>query len=91
MAEENTPQNIGNAASTPTASPSPKKPSAILYIFPILLGFIGGIIGYFVVRKQDPKMARNLLIVGIVISVLMVVLNVVMNAASWLYISSYYG
>jgi len=42
-----------------------KKPSAIWYIVAILLGFIGGIIGYASVKDDDPNMAKNLLIVGI--------------------------
>jgi hypothetical protein len=36
------------------------------YVLPILFGFIGGIIGYFAVRYDDPKMAKRLLILGVV-------------------------
>ncbi|MBA4462263.1 MAG: hypothetical protein H2B00_07090, partial [Nitrosopumilaceae archaeon] len=33
---------------------------------PIFLGIIGGIIGFFVLRRDSPKMARNCLIIGII-------------------------
>jgi hypothetical protein len=38
------------------------------YVLPILLGIIGGIIGYYSVRNDDAKMAKQLLIVGITVS-----------------------
>ena len=36
------------------------------YLLPIFLGIIGGIIGFFVLRRDSPKMARNCLIIGII-------------------------
>ena len=36
------------------------------YLLPIFLGIIGGIIGFFVLRNDAPKMARNCLIIGII-------------------------
>lgn len=42
------------------------KPSNIWYAVPIILGIIGGIIGYFAVKNIDKKMARNLLILGVI-------------------------
>jgi H+/Cl- antiporter ClcA len=40
------------------------------YLAPILLGIIGGLIAYFVLKKDDPKLAKNCLIVGVVMMVL---------------------
>ena len=42
-----------------------KKSSRLWYILPIILGIIGGIIGYFVLRKNDPILAKKSLILGI--------------------------
>jgi len=50
------------------------KPSNFWYLLPILFGIIGGIIGYFVVKNRDKKMATNLLIAGIIISVISLLL-----------------
>ena len=36
------------------------------YLLPIFLGIIGGIIGFFVLRNDSPKMARNCLIIGVI-------------------------
>ncbi|NIO44850.1 MAG: hypothetical protein GTN36_04855 [Candidatus Aenigmarchaeota archaeon] len=53
-----------------------QKPSKLLYLLPIFLGIIGGVIGYVVAKDKDKKMATNLLIVGIIISVISVILIV---------------
>lgn len=37
------------------------------YLAPIIFGLVGGILGYFGIRKDDPKKAKNILILGIVI------------------------
>jgi hypothetical protein len=44
---------------------SAEKPSNVWYLLPILLGIIGGIIGYIVIKVKDKKMARNILYVGL--------------------------
>lgn len=36
------------------------------YILPILFGLLGGIIGYSVVKRDDPKLAKRILVLGIV-------------------------
>lgn len=41
-----------------------RKHTAAWYVVPLLLGIIGGIIGYIVIKDDDPKMAKNLLILG---------------------------
>ena len=45
---------------------------------PIFLGIIGGIIAYFVLRKDDPRKAKNCLYLGIVLAIVGIVLNLVM-------------
>jgi len=47
-----------------------EKPSAIWYLLPILFGIIGAIIAYFVLKSRSPKMAKNCLIIGIVLSII---------------------
>jgi hypothetical protein len=48
--------------------------SGAWWLFPILLGFIGGLIAFFVNRKEDPTSAFAMLMVGIVVSVLLTLL-----------------
>ncbi len=40
------------------------------YLLPILFTIFGGIISYFAIRHDDPKKARNCLILGIVLAVI---------------------
>lgn len=44
------------------------KPSNAWYLAPILLGIIGGLIGFFCVKGEDLEMATTLLVVGIVMT-----------------------
>jgi len=44
-----------------------KERSGAWYLAPILFSLIGGIVAYFVVRNDDPKLARNCLVIGVVI------------------------
>ena len=48
--------------------------SAAWYIAPIILTIIGGIIGYLVIKDDDPKMARNLFIIGLIMLVVSVII-----------------
>ena len=48
-----------------------RKRTMVWYIVPLLLGIAGGIIGYLVVKDDDPKMAKNLLILGILLTFLL--------------------
>jgi hypothetical protein len=50
-----------------------KKPSRLWYLLPLLLGLIGGLVGYFELKAKDRKMAKRILIVGIVITMLPVI------------------
>lgn len=46
------------------------KPSGAWYLVPIFFGIIGGIIGYFAIKDKDNGMASNLLITGIVFTII---------------------
>lgn len=40
------------------------------YLLPILLSFIGGIIEWAVIKERNKKVAINLLIVGVVVTII---------------------
>ena len=40
------------------------------YLVPILFGLVGGVIGYFALRKDDPKKAKNCLIIGGILTII---------------------
>ena len=41
----------------------PERPrSNAWYLLPIFIGMIGGIIGYLVIRKDDPQKAKNCMV-----------------------------
>ncbi len=49
----------------------PERPRSYLwFLLPVLLGLIGGIIAYFVLRHDDPVKAKYCLYIGIVLGVL---------------------
>ena len=43
-----------------------KQRSKAWYILPIFLGILGGIMGFFVLRNDSPRMARNCLMIGVI-------------------------
>lgn len=45
--------------------------SGAWYLAPIFLGLIGGIVAYVVLRQDNPRMATNCVIIGLVITVLL--------------------
>ena len=55
----------------------PEKPrSNWWYMLPIFLGLIGGVIAYFVIRKDDPRKAKNCLFIGIGLAMIGIILNI---------------
>ena len=55
----------------------PEKPrSNWWYMLPIFLGLIGGIIAFFVIRKDDPRKAKNCLFIGIGLAIIGIILNI---------------
>ena len=56
------------------------RPTRAWYLVPLFLNILGGIIGYFAVRKDDPKFANRLLILGIVMFILVIFAVGIMTA-----------
>ena len=44
------------------------KPSRAWYLLPIFLGWVGGLIMFFVIKDENRKMAKNGLILGVLLS-----------------------
>ncbi|HUU48306.1 MAG TPA: hypothetical protein VMW55_05945 [Nitrosopumilaceae archaeon] len=53
-----------------------KSRSNFWFLLPIFIGLIGGIIAYFVLRQDDPKKAKNCLYLGIVLSIIGLMMNI---------------
>lgn len=45
-----------------------RRRSAWWFLLPILFNVIGGIIAYFVIKEDDPKRAKNCLLLGIILT-----------------------
>jgi len=55
----------------------PEKPrSNAWFLLPIFFGMIGGIIAFFILRRDDPRKARNCLYVGIIFMIIGIILNI---------------
>ena len=52
------------------------------YLLPVFLGILGGIIGFFVMRHDSPKMARNSLIIGVANLVVGIIIGYVSSIAT---------
>ncbi|GKS67493.1 hypothetical protein YTPLAS73_10400 [Nitrosarchaeum sp.] len=50
------------------------------YVLPIFLGWIGGIIAYFILRNDDPRKAKNCLYLGIILGIVGIILNIIIIA-----------
>jgi cytochrome bd-type quinol oxidase subunit 1 len=55
-----------------------KSRSNAWYLLPILVGMIGGIIAYLVIRKDDPHKAKNCIYIGIVMMVIGIIFNIML-------------
>ncbi len=49
------------------------------FILPILLGIIGGIVAFIIIRRDDPKKAMNCLIVGIIFMGIGIIFNLIIG------------
>ncbi len=52
-----------------------KNPSKAWYLLPIFLGIIGGLIMYFVLRRDDTRMAQNGLLLGVILFIASIVIG----------------
>ena len=55
-----------------------KSRSSTWYLLPILVGMIGGIIAYLIIRKDDSHKAKNCIYIGIVMMVIGIILNILL-------------
>ena len=60
----------------------PEKPTSnVWFLLPIFFGVIGGIIAFFILRKDDPNKAKNCLYLGIAFMIFGIILNVFIAAS----------
>ena len=58
-----------------------KPTSSAIWILPILLGFVGGLIMYFIIVNDDKPKAQNGLVLGILLSIIPAIIYFVFFAA----------
>ncbi len=59
----------------------PEKPrSNWWFLLPIFFSWIGGVIAYFAIRRDDPKKAKNCLYLGIVLTIIGFAINLIFGA-----------
>ena len=51
------------------------------YIVPVLFGMIGGIIGYFALRRDAPQKAKKCLYLGLILTAINIIANIVLVSA----------
>ena len=56
-----------------------KSRSNAWFLLPIFFGMIGGIIAFFVLRRDDPRKARNCLYLGIILMTIGIIVNVLVS------------
>jgi len=59
-----------NISNQPPNVPLQTQRSGAWYLLPIFFNWLGGLIAFLVIRKDDPKKARNCLILGIILAVI---------------------
>ncbi len=60
----------------------PEKPrSNAWFLLPILVGVIGGIIAFFILRHDDPRKAKNCLYLGLTFMLIGIILNIFLAAS----------
>ena len=62
-------EGYGTPGHTPDLAPL-EEPSGWLWLLPIIFGWIGGIVAWAVAKDKNSRIARNMLVTGIAISVL---------------------
>ena len=57
-----------------------KRRSRLWFLMPVMFGLIGTAIAYFVLRDDDPKLAKNCLYLGLVLFGIGILTTVVFNS-----------
>ena len=57
---------------------SEKTRSNAWYLLPIFVGLIGGSIGYLIIRKDDPRKAKNCIYIGILMMAIGIIFNIML-------------
>ena len=50
------------------------------FLLPIFFGIIGGVIAFFILRKDDPKKAKNCFFLGMVLGVIGIALDLLFSS-----------
>ena len=58
-----------------------RKRSNWWYLVPILFGILGGIIGYFALRRDAPEKAKNCLYLGLILTSINIIANIALFSA----------
>ena len=53
-----------------------KSRSQLWYLLPVFVGLIGGIIAYWILRRDDPKKAKKCLYIGIALAIVGIIINI---------------
>ena len=56
--------------------------SKLWYLLPVFLGIIGGVIAYFVLRKDDPAKAKNCLYLGLALMAIGILFNIALDGTN---------
>ena len=59
-----------------TYSETPR--SSMWYLLPIFVGMIGGIIAYLIIRKDDPRKAKNCIYIGMIMMIIGIIFNILL-------------
>ena len=54
-----------------------RKRSSLWFLLPIFFNIIGGVIAYFVIKDDDPRKAKNCLLLGIILTAISIAIFVV--------------
>jgi RsiW-degrading membrane proteinase PrsW (M82 family) len=56
-----------------------KNPSKAWYLLPIFFGLLGGLVMYFIVRDDNKQMAKNGLILSVILTIVGIIFVVILN------------
>jgi hypothetical protein len=76
------PPPVRTAASRIPGPASPRPVSAAWWLLPILFGTIGGVVAWALTRGRDPRVAKNMLLTGIALSLVLLFIYMVSGPSS---------